>query len=109
MQNWSISLIFFFMSGFYCLKAGNLDKLLAAGGTVDLESWIQNNINGNLTALEEEQEEQVADSDTGMVVVLAWNSGGYTTTQNALARAFQSAREFVSRSLCVSFTSSISR
>ena len=79
------------------MKAGNLETLLAAGANpIDLESWVQSNINGNLTALNDVEddvedtaiEEPVRDDETGLIVVLAWDSSGYTTWQSALSGAF---------------------
>lgn len=98
LQSWSISLLFFFLSGFYAIKSGSLVDLLAAGCSATqantmarMQECTGNDI-GDTSASVEDTENALRDS--GMVVVLAWSGSRETVLwQHLLAGALRSWSE----------------
>jgi hypothetical protein len=90
-QNWSITILFFVLSGVYAIKSGTLDNLLAAGSKENCRIVLSHELRENGTAVSapsptavspggyEEDYDAFEDKEDisftgGMVVVLVWTA-----------------------------------
>lgn len=86
MQNWGISFLFMFASGFYAIKSGSLRAYLEPAspeGASLLGTVVESLPGESLLPVNEEDEEDETehtfDNPQGLVVVLVWQGSGSNT------------------------------